>query len=63
MFPTTKVFVSLFSPITMAADNVAKKASNLSPKSILQLLPLVAADASFEIAIFLMVKLMELFVL
>lgn len=52
MFPTTKVFVSLFSAITMAAANVAENASNLSPNSILQLLPLVAANASFEIAIF-----------
>lgn len=50
-FPKTNVFVSLFNPITMAADSVAEKASTLSPKSTLQLLGLVAANTSFETAI------------
>ena len=37
MVATTKVFVSLFKPITMAAANVAMNASILSAKSTFQL--------------------------
>jgi len=51
MVATTKVFVSLFSDITMAAAKVAMNANILSPKSSFQLFVVPPATTIFSLAI------------
>lgn len=51
MVATTKVFVSLFSAITMAAAEVAMNANILSPKSTFQLFVVPPATTIFSPAI------------
>lgn len=51
MVATTKVFVSLFSDITMAAAKVATNANILSPKSSFQLFVVPPARRIFSPAI------------
>lgn len=51
MVATTKVFVSLFSAITMAAAKVAMNANTLSPKSSFQLFVVPSSNKSFSLAI------------
>jgi len=51
MVATTKVFVSLFSDITMAAAKVAMNANILSPKSSFLLFVVPPATTIFSLAI------------